>query len=367
MASRNSVNKADPIPRYLQVRRILEDTIRSGKYGPGARLPGERELAKNLNVSQMTVNKAVLALVQEGWLHREVGNGTFVQENFRPPLPATLRIGFVAPMQSDHILDDSYLAALIRGIQRVVVNEAVSLSLMEAPEDSLFERVQAADLDGYLITGISARSVPELARLDQEGIRAVVMGSSWEDLTLPLIDSNNYGGTQAAVGHLLNEGHKRIAGIFAFMNSCNTQHRLQAFRDSLAAQGCPLPPEYVLEFENNDLLHRTIGPRIQALLQTAPPTAFFCGGYSLALEVMQAIRLEGMQIPEEISVIGFDDHSSASLLTPPLTTVRQPLNQIGQRAMEKLLVWLRTGQRPERAEVLPTEIVWRASAAPPGS
>src|SRR5262249_53994776 len=97
ITSRKKVDKTDPIPRYLQVRKILEETIRSGQYGRGSRLPGEREIARDLNVSQMTVNKAVLALVQDGWLHRETGNGTFVRSDFRPPAPTILRLGFAVP------------------------------------------------------------------------------------------------------------------------------------------------------------------------------------------------------------------------------------------------------------------------------
>src|SRR5260221_13879302 len=99
ITTRKRVDKSDPIPRYLQVRQILEENIRSGQYGTGGSLPGEREIARLLNVSQMTVNKAVLALVQDGWLHREIGNGTFVRRNFQPPGPEIRRIGCVPPVR----------------------------------------------------------------------------------------------------------------------------------------------------------------------------------------------------------------------------------------------------------------------------
>jgi DNA-binding LacI/PurR family transcriptional regulator len=361
--TQNSVDKANPLPRYLQVRRILEQTIRSGKYGPGARLPGEREIARELNVSQMTVNRALLALVQDGWLHREVGNGTFVREDFRPPLPTTLRIGFVAPIRSDHILNDHYLGALFRGIQRAVVNESISLSLLEAPEDGLWDRLSAAEMDGFLIAAISERGIPDLLRLDRAGIRAVVIGVSWEALSLPFVDSDNYSGTEAAVRHLIQQGHRHIAGAFAYMGSCHTQHRLQAFRDTLKDHGIPLPEEHVLTFENTAFLAKAIEPRVLDVLQHAePPTAFFCGGFDLAVEAMAAIRQFGKQIPQDISLIGFDDQVGASLLTP-LTTVRQPLHTIGQMAMEKVLTWLRTGVRPNQADILPTELILRESVA----
>jgi DNA-binding LacI/PurR family transcriptional regulator/DNA-binding transcriptional regulator YhcF (GntR family) len=367
ITARRKVDKSDPIPRYLQVRRILEESIRSGQYGPGSRLPGEREIARDLNVSQMTVNKAVLALVQDGWLHRESGNGTFVRPDFRPPAPELLRIGFVSPISSDHILDDYYLGALFRGIQRTVANEAVSLSLLEVHEEEMFERLTASDLHGFLVAGISQRSIPELRRLQEADVRAVVMGASWEALPVPFVDSDNYGGAVSAVRHLIGLGHRRIAGIFAFMGSCNSQHRLKAFRETLSEHAIPLPDEYTLAFENADLLRGTPTERVRALLDgTKPaPTAFFCGGFQLVLEVMREIQREGHRVPQEISIVGFDDLTAAHHTSPPLTTVRQPLNEIGQRAMQKLLDWLRTGVPPRKEDVLPTQLIQRESTAAP--
>src|SRR5208283_3710115 len=114
----NSVDKSDPMPRYLQVRRIVEESICGRRYAPGERLPGERELAFELEVSQKTVNKAIQALVQDGWLRREVGNGTFVREEFQLPCLKEARIGFAIPSSVQVVTGDYYMGSLFRGIQR---------------------------------------------------------------------------------------------------------------------------------------------------------------------------------------------------------------------------------------------------------
>src|SRR5579871_2494084 len=114
----NKIDKKNPLPRYLQVRHLLETRIRTGTYRPGVRLPGERDLAQELGVSQMTVNKSILAMVDAGWLYREQGKGTYIAEGFRPPLPATLPIGIVSRVEAGRVQEDYYLGSLFRGIQQ---------------------------------------------------------------------------------------------------------------------------------------------------------------------------------------------------------------------------------------------------------
>ncbi|HLV80803.1 MAG TPA: substrate-binding domain-containing protein, partial [Chthonomonadaceae bacterium] len=97
------------------------------------------------------------------------------------------------------------------------------------------------------------------------------------------------------------------------------------------------------------------------------PTAFFCAGYYTALETIDVIRAEGLRIPEDISLVAFDDPVSARHLTPPLTTVSQPLDAMGCLAMEKLLQWLTRGETPPRQDILPTQLVVRGSTQPPPS
>ncbi|MCS6829614.1 MAG: substrate-binding domain-containing protein [Armatimonadota bacterium] len=104
----------------------------------------------------------------------------------------------------------------------------------------------------------------------------------------------------------------------------------------------------------------------QMLHSSDRPTAFFCGGYYLALDVVRTAREEGLRIPEDLSVVGFDDPVSASLLSPPLTTVRQPLDEMGRLATLMLLQWLTNMEPPRQSVVLPTQLMVRGSTGAPG-
>jgi DNA-binding LacI/PurR family transcriptional regulator len=362
--AKTTVDKSDPIPRYLQVRRILEESIRSGRYAPGARLPGERELAQTLQVSQMTVNKALLSLAHAGWLRREVGKGTFVPEDFRPPAPPIARIGFAVPTSTEHLEEDYYLGSLLRGIQRAIINMPISLTILETPVETLYSRIMDAPVDGCLLTDVLDRNLEDVQRLAREGKRLIILSADREPLHIPFVDSDNYGGARAAMSHLLELGHRRIAGVFAYVASCNTRHRLRAYRDMLAAHSITLPDRYLVTFGNIYPLLEPLHARVVEILHTPPrPTAFFCGGYYLALEVMKAVGEEGLRIPGDVSVVGFDDPVSARYLSPPLTTVRQPLEEMGRHAMLKMSRWLLYNEEPPLREVLPARLVVRGSAS----
>ncbi|MCC6727794.1 MAG: GntR family transcriptional regulator [Chthonomonadales bacterium] len=359
------VDKTSPLPRYLQAKRILQDRITRGQYRPGGRLPGERDLAEDLRVSQMTVNKAVLALVDDGWLYRERGRGTFVREGFRPPLPAVLSLGAVVHVGGERPLEDFYLGSLFRGMQHAAMDEPVSLSLLHLPAEGLAERLLEANHDALLVVGPSDSDLPALRHVRREGRRVAMLGASWTDACLPFVDSDNRGGAEAAMEHLVSLRHRLIAGVFSLLDTCNTQDRMLAFRRVLDHHGLRIPSACVVTSGSEFPLSEEARRQVRATLRLKPrPTAYFCGGYFIALEVMRAIREDGLDVPGDVSVVGFDDPVSASHLNPPLTTVRQPLDQMGERTVHMLLQWTRTGEEPAHGVVLPTHLLVRGSSGP---
>lgn len=360
------VDKNNPLPRYVQAKLIIQQRIRSGKYRPGERIPSERDLASELRVSQMTMNRALVELEKEGWLYREHGKGTFVPDSFCPPPPEMLQIGVVVHIPADRALEDFYLGSLFRGMQRAIANAPVSLSIIEVPADEIEEKLSDTLLDGLLVLDVLEQNVEKANRLFRSGLKMVVLGASWKGLEVPFVDSDNVGGTRSALEHLLNLGHRRIGGVFALPSTCNTQDRLRTFRDTLQKQGIHVDDTLILMEEELVSLSNAGRDRLRHLLRSSSrPTAFFCGGYYLALDVMRIAREEGLQIPRDLSVVGFDDPVSAALLTPPLTTVRQPLDEMGHLATLMLLQWLRNTELPRQSVVLPAHLMVRGSTGTP--
>ncbi len=344
---------------------MLEDSLRQRKYRPGEQIPGERELAKSMQVSQMTVNKAIQSLVEDGFLIREMGKGTFVASTYRPGVPDVIKIGFAIPTPVESTQVDHYLAPIIRGMQREAMNYSAQLVIAEAPRDKLYERTKLLNLDGFILTDVVESNRQDILKLASERHKLVLLGTAAQSMPVPSIDSDNFEGTKLGLQHLFDMGHTRIAGVFAYVDSSNTKHRIQAYKDAMHERRSRFNESYILKLGMENPTFEPLHEMVFRLLKSeSPPTAFFCGGYYLALETMRAIRETGLRIPEDISVVGYDDPISAIYLTPPLTTVFQPLEEMGIAAVKLLLNWIHNEDDIPEKIMLPSKLIVRGTTAP---
>lgn len=215
-----------------------------------------------------------------------------------------------------------------------------------------------------VIAVVNDLTAPELAALSRAGLPLVVI----DPLNLPRarvtsVGSTNFAGGLAATQHLLSLGHERIGYIGGPATAACNQARLHGYRAAMEAAGVPVPEGYLRagRFRYQDGVDQGA-----ALLDlAAPPTAVFAGNDDTAAGVIEAARARGLRVPEELSVVGFDDTQVASLASPPLTTVRQPLREIGGVAL-RTAIRLAAGERLDSHHVeLATELVVRRSTAAP--
>lgn len=214
-----------------------------------------------------------------------------------------------------------------------------------------------------LIVVTSELTAGQLGALSRARLPLVVI----DPLNLPRarvtsVGSTNFAGGLSATRHLLSLAHRRIAYIGGpALSACN-QARLHGYRAALEAEGVPELPGYVRagHFRYQDGL--TNGAAVLSLPQ--PPTAIFAGCDEIALGVMEVARSRGLRIPEDLSIVGFDDTQIARMASPPLTTVRQPLREMGRAALRTALR-LAAGESVDSHHVeLATELVVRGSTAP---
>jgi LacI family transcriptional regulator len=177
------------------------------------------------------------------------------------------------------------------------------------------------------------------------------------------VGSTNFLGGLAATRHLLELGHRRIAYVGGPAAAACNQARMQGYRAAMEAEGAPVPDGYV---RSGRFHHRDGVVEGAALLGLAePPTAVFAGSDETALGIIEAARSRGLRVPEDLSIVGFDDTSVARFASPPLTTVRQPLREMGAAALRRALR-LAAGEKVDSYHVeLATELVVRHSTAPP--
>jgi LacI family transcriptional regulator len=182
---------------------------------------------------------------------------------------------------------------------------------------------------------------------------------------LPSVGATNWGGGMAATDHLLGLGHRRIAAISGPADYLCSRARIDGYRSSLEREEIAFDPALV---RHGDFHHEGGFVRGGELLALPnPPTAIFAGSDQQALGVYEAARQRGLRIPQDLSVIGFDDLPAARWVSPPLTTVRQPLAEMGRVAAEMLGDLIDgVSLRSQRVE-LSTELIVRESTAGPAT
>jgi LacI family transcriptional regulator len=261
-----------------------------------------------------------------------------------------------------------YFSSILSGAAEALHEH--DLRLLLSPTDfeherevTLLDRLMHGLTDGALIV-LPRESSEELEQLLEEGYRFVVVDPLQPlDERIPSVSAAHASGADQAMKHLLGLGHRRIGAITGPNGWVATEDRRRGYHAALAAAG--ILPDPALELEADFEID---GGRKAAdtLLDLAdPPTAIFAFNDNLAIGVLQAARSRGLRVPYDLSVVGFDDVEHATIVTPTLTTVRQPLAEMGRTAVS-LLMRLLERQRFETLRVeLATRLVVRESTAPP--
>jgi DNA-binding LacI/PurR family transcriptional regulator len=269
-----------------------------------------------------------------------------------------------------HELDSEWALEIVMGVEGVAREHDLALVLTEMqgrrrPGRSWMEGVLARRPRG-IIAVFSEFSEAQRAALRSAGIPLVILDPLGEPLhDTPSIGATNWNGGLAATRHLLGLGHRRIAVIGGPQTILCSRARLDGYRTAMDAAGVAIDPELI----RHGTFHVESGIREgRALLHLADrPTAIFVGNDLMAFGVYQAARELGLRIPEDLSVVGFDDLPVARWVGPPLTTVRQPLGQMAMAAA-RLVLDLAGGQQPAQTRIeLATELVVRESTSAPAA
>jgi LacI family transcriptional regulator len=176
---------------------------------------------------------------------------------------------------------------------------------------------------------------------------------------LPTIDSDNLRGGQLAAEHLLSLGHRRIAMLTGRPDLQSAQLRERGYRQALAAAGVPAQEHLVLLGDYDPAV--SVQRARQLLTAADPPTAVFAANDMSAIATIEAATGLGLRVPEDLSVVGFDNIPESALCTPPLTTINQPIRKMGEHSIQ-LLIQLMRGEANEPTHItLPTDLVVRQS------
>ncbi|MFZ4573892.1 MAG: substrate-binding domain-containing protein [Phycisphaerales bacterium] len=350
-------------PLYLTVSEAVREAIDTGKITAGERLPSTKALSAHMSVSLVTVHRAMQELVNDGVLKRGQGKGTCVHEQYgRASRPGHgCRFGLVFHAESS--LADSYHSQILEGVRQGADDLGADLVLLRYGEDWRNE------CRGYIFVNPFEGQFslkPDAGRkvATESNKPVMVVGATYSQPDIHCIDTDNVSIGRLAVEHLLALGHRRIGFVGGAGRVSNDRDRWTGFCAKMIESGLTPDPSLILR-EEGWRVGETHMPRLREILSVNRPTAIFAAGYYFALDVFAAAESCGLDIPGSVSVIGVDDPPSASHLSPPLTTFRQPLLQLGRMAVNELFEITVDGTAPGRRSLVDASIIERASSAPP--
>jgi GntR family transcriptional regulator of arabinose operon len=373
------------IPLHSQLLNQLRHLILSGQWGPGTRMPSEPELQRQLNISRSTIRKALSNAETEGLITRVPGKGTFVAP-LSPNRQGSHLLGYVTDDCHGGLQSQVFLgverAAAAQGFRVIFVNSDGDVG----KENRLLDQLMLEDRVAGILVWAALREEPSgrLFQLAQRGtIPIVAVDRTFEGLDCDFVTSQNHVGARAAVQHLLDLGHQRIAFLSRpILRLTTVAARVQGYQDALRDAGLMPWEPWLVGRANQELnmsaiieggqdAHNQDIAEITERLTAGPrPTAIFAVNDFMAIRAMKAARLLGLQVPEDLSLVGFDDIPLiTSLLDVPLTTIAQDALTLGKRATELLIERIQGYSGAARQESLPTELRVRSSTAllaPPG-
>jgi LacI family transcriptional regulator len=333
------------------------------------RTPTIIDVARESGVSYSTVSRALTGY-------------EFVKPSTRDKvLRAAEKLGYVPNQQARSLaggrsnligvlvpnLTNGYITEIIRGIDEELQKSGYNLILYtthrhEGKESSYVATISNGGADGLLLV-VPMISNSYLDAMRQQNFAYVLIDQADESEKSAMINATNRQGAYDATAYLIGLGHRRIGFVTGLPGLNSASERLEGYKAALKNHGIRLNQELIAA---GNFLHHGGYLAAQKLLSlAAPPTAVFAGNDLSAFGVMEAVRERGLLIPDDISIIGFDDIPQASITYPKLSTVRQPLEQMGSVAVQMLLEHLENPARGMGQVTLATQLVIRDSCQSP--
>jgi DNA-binding LacI/PurR family transcriptional regulator len=351
---------------------VFKQALQPEEAGVSVPTPNKRasikDIARIANVSHSTVSRALRSSTLVNSETAEKIRRIAAENGFRASAVArslatsrTHTIGVVVTS-----IADPFVAEVVAGIEEEANanNYSVFLANCNADPERELKVVQSFEdrrVDGIVVT---ASRVGALYARVLEGLQIpiVLLNNQHPSRFGHSVMIENFDASRQAVAHLIELGHRRIAYIGDRFGYGSDSERFSGYRSALDEADIPIDPDLFVHGDGKADSGMIAAERLLAILQ--PPTAIFCYNDMTALGALKAIRTRGLSVPEDISLIGFDDLPLALYMDPPLTTVRQPKHEMGRMAMQVLLKMVAGSDANQNIKVSGELILRRSTAAP---
>jgi GntR family transcriptional regulator, arabinose operon transcriptional repressor len=356
----------EKVPKYRQIIENLSDSISSGRYRQGDRLPSEAELVKTFEASRITVNRALRELQMTGLIERRAGSGSYVRE----PTENSYTFGLLIP----ELGQTEIFEHICRGMAQARESSRNSLLWGRSFDDSAAKGSQAMEICRQLIrervSGVfyaPLELTPEKDAInrsiskefDEAGMPVVLLDrdlvSYPERSGYDLVGIDNRRAGYAVTNHLLRSGCKRIVFVGRPRSAPTVDARIAGFREAILDSPIEFRLDSVCRLEPWDI------DAVQEVMRAVHPDGIVCANDFTAGHLMKTLGELKIAVPDQVHMTGIDDVKYASILAVPLTTIHQPCDEIGMAAVAAMVQRLRDPGLPARDILLNFRLVVRRS------
>jgi len=328
------------------------------------------DIARLAGVSRTTVSRALnhKSDINSGTLKKI--QDVIEQVDFRPSFLAkavklnrSSTVGVVIPYSTDYVLSNPYYSEILRGIFSEAENRGYYLLLIYNHQNHEYiSAYKEKRVDGFIMISPNKNDKGLFSGLDEQKIPYAATAKTPSAGSRRFVDVDNEQGIRMSVAHLISLGHRKIAFINVSSFLMSYEDRLSGFRKAMALHGIIDRPDYLADGESS--IRGGYEAAAKLIAMADKPSAFVCGNDMMAIGAIKLLKSRNYRVPEDFSVIGYDDIPLAEELAPPLTTIRQPTYDKGMHAC-RLLIDEIEGHANESEVILPVELIIRGTTASP--
>jgi DNA-binding LacI/PurR family transcriptional regulator len=355
-------------PLYEQIKSHLVSEMNSQRLQPHDKLPSENELSRQFSVSRITVKKALADLVKAGRIYRIQGKGTFVADfppkTFQTEPKRKPAVAVLLPY-----MNNQHTALLLNGVERVLSEAGYSLLFANTENDQTKEEQKIRDMVEQGVCGLIVYPVDgesynrEILQLTLDSFPLVVMDRYLRGIDTNFVCTDNFKGAREGTAYLISLGHRHIGFISTRVdNTSSVEDRLAGYERALADHQIPIDHRYrIVDFEHEGSKEE----RIKSFLLNNPEmTAIFAVNAGLGLQVMKYAAELGIRVPEELSLIFFDDFELSEFYSVRPTYISQDEKSLGMEAARLLISMMEQPAKRKNKLFLPPKLIVRESTAP---
>lgn len=356
--------------KYNMVKKWIKSKVFDGTFQPNQKISSESELMKQFNVSRHTVRLALADLVNEGLLYKEQGSGTYVSERSlkknQTNSVSSKKVAIITTYISDYIFP-----SIIRGAESVLSQEGYQVTLFSTnnnheSEKRILETVISQNFDGVIVeptkSAISNPNINYYLNLEALKIPYIMINAFYDELEPISVTLNDMEGGYLQTEHLIRLGHRNILGFFK-NDDMQGLKRMKGYLKAYRDYGIPIIPQNIITYNTKSKDSALPLEQLEDRLSNSPEKITGIVSYNdeLAMRILEVLRQKNLQIPEDISIVGFDDSFLSEVSEVKLTTIKHPKSELGEMAAKLIISLIEINNGPKSTDSTAESYVFEPS------